>query len=259
MPFRRVLGVLTVKDGRLVKSYGYAKWRPAGTLRTALINLDRWNADEIVVLDISRRPNVDPDVLEVLRSVVVSTPIAYGGGIRSREDVSQVLAAGADRIVVESLAFEDVDEVGRIANSIGQQAIIASLPIAGSKGPSLHVWRPQSRTDGRPLTVSDGVERMARIPCGEILITDVDGEDVAGAFSLLLAEEVEGALGGIRPVIWFGGLDAEKAGKLAGRQSTAGIAVANCLFESEIALSRLRRELLRVAPGAIRLTGHRRD
>lgn len=259
MSFRRILGVLTVKDGRLVKSYGYSRWRPVGSLRTALINLDRWNADEIVVLDISRRPTVDPEVLQVLRTVAVSTPVAYGGGIRRLDDVLLVLDAGADRIVIEDLAFIAADEVGRIADHIGQQAILASLPIVGSKGPKLHVWRPQSRAGGAQLSVTEGVERLAGMPCDEIFVTDVDAEGVAGRFSMQLAEEVGEALAGVRPAIWFGGLDAAQAGDLVSQSLTAGIAFANCLSEGEIVLPRLRKEILRVARNPVRPTAHRHD
>jgi imidazole glycerol phosphate synthase subunit HisF len=111
MAYKRLVGVLAVRDGQVVKSYGYDFWRPAGRLCTALKNLDRWQVDEILVLDISRRDRVNDDVIREIRTARISTPLAYGGGIRKSEDVNPLLTAGCERFVLETMLFQYPDRI----------------------------------------------------------------------------------------------------------------------------------------------------
>jgi cyclase len=260
---RRLIGVVPVLHGRVVKSYRYVERRPAGSIPTALINLDRWGADEIVLLDISRRAGLDPDVATALRETALSTPVTYGGGIRSVDDVRQVLTAGADRVLVESLLWDAPDEVARIADVIGVQAVVASLPVAGSSIGQLKAWsppwKPSSSAATRPSDVATWVERIGQTPLEEVLVTDVDAEGRAGHFSVSLADEVGPLLAAVdRPVIWFGGLDVASAGAVLGAVGTTGVAFGNLLNEQELALPHLRRALRIGHPERIRAVRHSR-
>ena len=243
--FKRLIGVLPVRDGRVVKSYGYRMWRPAGRLKTALLNLDRWAADEVFVLDISGRASIDPGVLSDLRAASVSTPITYGGGMRSVRDATAALRAGADRILIQTLLWSNPGEVSRMADAIGRQAIVVSLPVSGSSDGQLRVFRRQS--GGRSDSLASLDERLAAIgssPVEELLVTDVDAEGARGEFSLDLARRVAPLAAAIRkPVIWFGGIDVSSADVLLGMRESAGVAFANVLLERELALREVRESL----------------
>jgi cyclase len=256
---RRVIGVIAVHSGRVVKSYGYRARRPAGSITTALTNLDRWGADEIVLIDISRRPGVDPLVVKAIDRTALSTPLTYGGGLRGLHDVREVLNAGADRVLVESLLWEDPSEVERIAAVIGGQAVVASLPVAGSTDGRLHAWSPPHAPSARPDALTDWVRRIGDTPCEEVLVTDVDAEGSAGGFSSALAEELGPQLAAAdRPVIWFGGLDAPAASVVLERPDTTGVAIGNPLVEGELVLPRLRASLRSSHPEIIRAVRHSR-
>lgn len=259
MASRRVLGVVAVHSGRVVKSYGYHSRRPAGSIGTALTNLDRWGADEIVLIDISRRPGIDPAVVRAIDRTTLSTPLTYGGGLRGLDDVRAVLNAGADRVLVESLIWDDPTEIERIAAVIGGQAVIASLPVAGSKDGRLCAWsRPHARS-ARPEAIADWVRRISETPCEEVLVTDVDAEGSAGAFSSALAAELGPQLAAVdRPVIWFGGLDTHAASAVLARPDTTGVAIGNPLVEGELVLPRLRASLRSSHPGLVRAVRHSR-
>ena len=129
LAFKRLLGVITVKDGRVVKSYGYRFWRPAGGLGTALKNLDRWQVDEILVLDISGRVAPDPALVLEIKNSQIATPLTYGGGIHQPEHVDALLAAGCERFVLETMAWKCPERVARLADRVGAQALIASIPL----------------------------------------------------------------------------------------------------------------------------------
>jgi cyclase len=246
MAFKRIIGVLTVRDGRLVKSYGYKRWRPAGGLVTALRNLDRWGADEIVVLDISRRAGLDAEILAEIKTARVTTPLAYGGGIRSAEHVHRLMEAGCDRFVIELALFSTPELVHRLAELVGRQALIGSLPIlTGENAPA--IWRPET-----PLDWADWRERVMRLPVSEFFVTAAKAEGSAGAFPAELPPLFAGWPAG--SVIWFGGLDIPAAKACLSRPETVGVAWGNPLHESELALPQLRRRLGAHQLRAVRLS-----
>ena len=246
MAFKRIIGVLTVRDGRLVKSYGYERWRPAGGLVTALRNLDSWGTDEIVVLDISRRAGLDSEILAEIKNARVTTPLAYGGGIRSAEDVHRLMDAGCDRFVLEHALFSTPELVHRLAELAGRQALIGSLPIlTGENAPA--IWRPET-----PLAWADWRERLMLLPVSEYFVTAVKTEGSEGAFPAELPALFAGWPAG--SVIWFGGLDIPAAKACLSRPETVGVAWGTPLHERELALPQLRRRLGRQHLRAVRLS-----
>lgn len=246
MAFKRILGVLAVRDGRLVKSYGYARWRPAGGLVTALRNLDRWGADEIVVLDISRRAGLDPEVLAQIGAARVTTPVAYGGGIRGVADLQRLMESGCDRFVLESVLFSEPGLVQRLAEFAGRQALIASLPMLTERAvPAL--WRP-----GSALPWSEWRERLLALPVSEYFVTAVEAEGRLGEFPAALPAMLTGFPA--ESVIWFGGLDATTARPALKHSVTIGVAWGNFLHERELALPQLRRRLSRSGLRPVRLS-----
>ncbi|HWA28516.1 MAG TPA: HisA/HisF-related TIM barrel protein [Lacunisphaera sp.] len=241
MASKRLIGILTVRHGRLCKSYGYAAWRPAGDLTTALRNLDRWSADEIVVLDISRRPGLDPAVLRQIADAKVATPLAYGGGIRGVADVEQLMALGCDRFVVESVLYEDPVTLQNIADLAGHQALIGSIPLCRTPG-GWALWRPYPPAEGANFESLDAILRhVARQPVSEYFVTAVGTEGRAGGFPLELVDALRGLPES--SVIWFGGLDCATASHCLREPVTAAVAFGNLLHDSELALPHLRAEL----------------
>jgi cyclase len=244
MATKRVIGLLTVRDGTLVKSYGYESWRPAGRLRSALRNLDRWSVDEIVVLDISRRAGLDPRVLHEIAAAKVATPLAYGGGIRSVAEVGTLLGLGCDRFVLETLLFTDPAEVRRIADVTGRQALIGSLPLWLVEG-EVRLWRP-----GGYEALSVRRSELHESPVSEFLVTSVPSQGRAGTFPAALLEHLDWLPNA--SVIVHGGLDWDGArAALAHRLGTA-VALGNCLQERELVVADLRAALASVSGELLR-------
>ena len=91
---KRLVGVVTVRDGWAVQSFGYRRYLPLGRPEVLVENLDRWGADEIVLQCIDRtRGNAGPDLalLERVSRRGLATPLIYGGGIRNAADAIAVL------------------------------------------------------------------------------------------------------------------------------------------------------------------------
>jgi len=250
MAYKRLIGVIPVKHGRVVKSYGYRFWRPAGDVVSAMRNLERWNADEILLLDISRRPHIDPEIPGLIKRAGISTPLSYGGGIRSVPDAITLMDAGCERFVIESMVFDHPDHVQALADTVGAQALIASLPLTGT-GLSLamdHSYASRFASAGELMNPANIINRLNDLPVAEVLVIAMSREGHYGSFDLLghgLNEK--GVLSGInKGIIWFGGLSSRMAGHLLKDPQTIAVAFGNVNTEKELALPAIRHDFTRV-------------
>ena len=124
---KRLIGAVIVKDDWVVQSIGYKKYRPIGRVEIVVENLDKWQLEEILIIDISRSiKHLGPNfaMLEKINSLKISTPLAYAGGIKSAAEAIEVIKSGADRVGIESLFDEDPEIFKEISSAIGKQAII---------------------------------------------------------------------------------------------------------------------------------------
>lgn len=246
MATKRLIGVLAVRHGGLVKSYGYSAWRPAGGLVSALRNLDRWAVDEIVVLDISRRAGLDPRVLQAITAAKVTTPLAYGGGIRSVADIRTLLGLGCDRFVVENLLFNDPDEVQAIAALTGRQALVGSVPVR-LEAELVSLWRPtgENNDEGSFEPLAAWRDALLASPVSEYLITSVPTQGRAGTFPLGLLDKI----GWLPPgsIIAHGGLDFTGARTVLDHRLVTAVAFGNLNHEGELVPAEFRATA--VSPG----------
>jgi imidazole glycerol phosphate synthase subunit HisF len=241
MAFKRIISTLFVKDGMVVKSYGYRYWRPAGKLRSALQNLDRWQTDEILVIDISRRARLDPVVLREITSARISTPLVFGGGIRREEDVHRLLDVGCDRIVLENLALHEPHRVHELANLVGSQALIGSLPIVTTQQ-GMHLWQEESSQDP-PRDIHEVFSHYEALPFSEILLIDAAHEGFSGKGHATMESCID-TFPGSKGIIWFGGLDEPIATTLLRHHRTVAVAFGNVNFERELHVPLARKAIL---------------
>ena len=130
---KRLIGVITVLDGWAVQSIKYKNYLPLGRPATIAENLDRWGADEIIILSIDRSKNKlgpDKELLKSINHVNLSTPLAFGGGINTLEDAKYVICNGAERVVLDSLINNSYEStINKISYNLGSQVLIGSLPV----------------------------------------------------------------------------------------------------------------------------------
>ena len=237
MAFKRLIALVPVQGGQVVMSYGYLRHRAAGSLGTVLRNLDRWGVDEIAVVDISRgRDKPDFSIIEQIRRSAIRTPVTFGGGIRSAKHAVAAVAQGCDRVIVEALIWKAPREIDRIAEAIGQQAVIGALPlVSGSRG--LTVAPVHSKQEE---TWSDCLKRVEGLAVSELMIIDREHEGAAG--SSKLSEHLP-ILETLNKLIWFGGLGATQAARLLERPDTVGVAFGNPFLVKELAVNTHRSDI----------------
>jgi cyclase len=240
---KRLIGMVTVKNGWAVQSFAYRRYLPLGKPECLVENLDRWGADEILVQVIDRSLSdcgPDYELLEKIARLGLGTPLIYGGGIRTVEEGVRVIQSGADRLLIDALLHDDISVVFGLGNRLGAQAIIASMPMAtGVEGPEWLNYRYRSKAtapmkEALAKTIEQGV-------VSEVLLTDWRHEGTPHGF--------DDAMIDLFPykklsLIAFGGISsAGQMQALLSRPNVAAVAVGNFLNYREHAIQQLKMSI----------------
>ena len=180
----RVIPCLDVSEGRVVKGVNFAGLRDAGDPVELAARYDAEGADELVFLDITASHEQRRTIVELARHTAeeVFIPFTIGGGLRSEEDVREVLAAGADKVSINSAAVRDPELVARCANRFGSQCIVVAIDAKRrDDGSGWEVYL----NGGRLETGIEAVEwarRVAELGAGELLVTSMDRDGTKDGF-----------------------------------------------------------------------------
>lgn len=207
----RVIPCLDVAGGRVVKGVNFLNLKDAGDPVELAAKYAAAGADEITFLDVTATTEARQTTHEIVRQTAeqVFIPLTVGGGVRSVDDVSRLLAVGADKVGVNSAAIADPDLIDRIADRFGSQVLVLSLDIKrASHTPSGFVVTTHG---GRQETSLDALawarEAVAR-GAGELLVNSMDADGTRAGFDLELIAQISSFA--TVPVIASGG-----AGKLS--------------------------------------------
>ena len=207
---KRIIPCLDVKAGRVVKGVRFLDHRDAGDPVDMAAFYDREGADEMVFYDIT----ASVEVREIMRDVVarvadqVFMPLTVGGGLRTVEDMQQMLHAGADKVSINTAAVEDPDLIARGADRFGCQCIVLGLDALRVPGSEPPRWEARVRTGGgggRP-TGLDAIEwsaRAAELGAGEIVANSMDADGTQEGYDLELLRALSEAVS--VPVVASGG------------------------------------------------------
>ena len=126
---KRIIPCLDVKDGRVVKGMSFVNLRDAGDPVEAAAAYDRQGADELVLLDILASHQARGTMIDIVSRVAqqVFIPFTVGGGIRSVEDFTVLLRAGADKVSVNSAALKNPELITEAANKFGSQCVVCAI------------------------------------------------------------------------------------------------------------------------------------
>jgi cyclase len=200
---KRLIPCLDVDRGRVVKGVRFVSLRDAGDPVECAARYDAEGADELVFLDVTASSEARPIVLDMVRRVAdtVFLPFTVGGGVRSLEDATELLRAGADKVAVNTAAVEDPSVLDKVARRFGSQALVLAIDARRANGG----WEVHTHGGRRPTGkeavawAREGAERGA----GEILLTSMDRDGTRDGFDLALTRAVADA---VRvPVVASGG------------------------------------------------------
>ncbi|MGR3322256.1 MAG: imidazole glycerol phosphate synthase subunit HisF [Pseudooceanicola sp.] len=201
----RIIPCLDVADGRVVKGVNFVDLRDAGDPVDAAKAYDAAGADEICFLDIHATHENRGTMFDVVTRTAEScyVPLTVGGGVRTRDDVRNLLLAGADKVSFNSAALANPDVVAEAADHFGSQCIVVAID---AKTVSPGKWECFTH-GGRKPTGVDAVEfarLVAQKGAGEILLTSMDRDGTKSGFNILLTRAIADAVD--IPVIASGGV-----------------------------------------------------
>lgn len=204
---KRVIPCMDVKDGRVVKGVNFVNLRDAGDPIELAQRYDEQRADEVVFLDITATHEGRSTTIEMASraSEELHLPYFVGGGFRSVADIREMIAAGADKVSVNSAAVKDPSLITEAARAFGTQAILCAIDAKQVPG-NPNKWEVYV-AGGRTNTGLDAVEwarEAARRGAGEILLTSMDRDGSKDGFDIALTRAVARAVN--IPVIASGGV-----------------------------------------------------
>ena len=204
----RVIPCLDVDQGRVVKGINFDNLRDAGDPVELAARYDSLGADELTFLDVSASKQGRSTMLEVVRRTAdqVFIPLTVGGGVRSVDDIRELLRAGADKVSVNTAAIKNPELLREMAEIFGAQCIVLSV--------DARRCRKEYAASGFEVTTHGGTEsagidaiewarRGEELGVGEILLNSMDGDGTKEGFDLELLRAVRAAV--TIPVIASGG------------------------------------------------------
>ncbi len=201
----RIIPCLDVKDGRVVKGVNFVDLVDAGDPVEAARAYDAAGADELCFLDITASYEDRSILFDVVRQTAEECfmPLTVGGGVRTLEDVRQLLLAGADKVSIMTAAVHNPDFVREAAEKFGSQCIVVAVD---AKAVAPGKWEVFTH-GGRKETGIDAIEyakKVVSLGAGEILLTPMDRDGTKEGFDLELTRAIADAVS--VPVIASGGV-----------------------------------------------------
>ncbi|MEK7165664.1 MAG: imidazole glycerol phosphate synthase cyclase subunit, partial [Patescibacteria group bacterium] len=198
---KRLIPILLLREGMLVKSIEFQSYRPVGNPKVAIDYFNSWEVDEIVFLDITPGKQYQPGRLDInlenfrllsdytrYISTKCFVPLTVGGGITTIDDIRNLLHAGADKISINTQAISHPEFITAASKIFGRQCIVVSIDVKKTNsGYEVFTSYGKKATGINPIKwAKEAVERGA----GEILLQSMDKDGTLSGYDLELIKSV---------------------------------------------------------------------
>lgn len=207
---KRIIPCLDVKNGRVVKGINFLNLRDAGDPVEVARRYEDAGADELVFLDISASHEGREIMLDVVRRVSeqIFMPFTVGGGIRTLEDATRLIQAGAEKVSINSAAVKNPQLISEVAQKFGSCATVVNIDPRRVQREGQEVWEVHINGGRIPtgLEAVDWARRVEQLGAGEIVLTSMDADGTKKGYDLPMTKAVAEAVG--IPVVASGGAGA---------------------------------------------------
>lgn len=187
---RRIIPIELLNGGRLVKTRMFANPRDVGDpVQSSKVYSDQ-DADELLLLQIDREGRHMTPLVDAVSRIAAHcfVPLSTGGGITCLEDAERLFAAGADKVVVNSIAYRTPSVISRIAERYGQQAVVVGIDVR-AEGDDFALYSDCGRRV-EPVTLEEHISAVVAAGAGELMIQAVDNDGVMGGYDIKLLRRV---------------------------------------------------------------------
>lgn len=187
----RIIPCLDVKDGRVVKGVNFVGLRDAGDPAELAALYDAQGADEICFLDISASVEGRGALLDAVKRTAERcfTPLTVGGGVRSPDDVKALLAAGADKVSINTAAIQTPQVINEASAAFGAQCIVVAIDAKQTGSGRWEIFTHGGRRETGIDAVAFAQEAAER-GAGELLVTSMDRDGVKSGYDLDLLRQI---------------------------------------------------------------------
>ena len=241
MLLMRIIPCLDIDRGRVVKGVNFVGLRDAGDPVAVAAKYDAQQADELVVLDISASHEGRNILIDVVRRIaeVIFMPLTVGGGIRTIDDATRLIQAGAEKVSLNSSAVATPELIGEISRKFGRCATVVNIdPKRTANGIEVHIHGGRTPTGLDAVAWAKEVERRG---AGEIVLTSMDADGTKAGYDLDVLAAVVDAVD--IPVVASGGAGSAEHLRLA-FASGASAALAASIFHDGLLSIRDAKEYL---------------
>jgi len=236
---KRIIPCLDIKEGRTVKGINFIDIQDAGD---PLILANRYveeGADELVFLDITATQEKRKTLVALVAQIAkeINIPFTVGGGINSLEDAKRIIAAGADKVSVNSAAIKSPSLISDLALELGSQCVVVAMDIKMEQGEWMVYINGGKVATG--IKALDWAKQAAFLGAGELLVTAMDNDGTQKGFALSILEAISKAV--VIPIIGSGGAGTQEHFKDLFIHTQVSAALAASVFHfSTIAIPELK-------------------
>jgi cyclase len=239
---KRIIPCLDIKDGRTVKGVNFVDIRDAGDpVELAKIYVEQ-GADELVFLDITATVENRKTFIELVGHIAkeINIPFTVGGGISSIADVEKLLAAGADKVSINSSAVKRPALISELAQQFGNQCIVVAID-AGKVDGNWRVFTHGGRK-ATDIDVFEWAKEAEHLGAGELLVTSMENDGTKSGFAIELLRGIDGITN--IPVIASGGAGSAQHFAEVFENTRVDAALAASIFHfGEVPIPQLKNEL----------------
>lgn len=204
--YRRIIPCLDVKDGRLVKGVHFVDLKDVGDPAEIGAKYASEGADEIVFLDITATVEKRKTMVEVVRRTAkgITVPLAVGGGIRSIQDIEDLLEAGTAKVSINTAAVRNPDLIKEASQKFGSKCIVVAIDTRNSYlMPSRFEVMVSGGREGTGIDAVEWAKKVEGLGAGEILPTSMDADGTLNGYDIPMTKAIAEAVS--IPVIASGG------------------------------------------------------
>jgi len=226
---KRIIPCLDVREGSVVKGFHFKNLKKVGSPPDLACKYDAQGADEVIFLDVSATVKGKQTLLACVKETAqrLFIPLTVGGGIRSVEDMRNVLKAGADKISINTAAVQRPGLITEGSKRFGAQCIVVAID-AKSIRPGKWVVYTHGGTKPTAIDAVKWAQKVQRCGAGEIMLTSMDKDGTVGGYDIKLTRTIVRATN--IPIIASGGAGNPEHMRAALQEGEADAALAASIF-----------------------------